>query len=176
MGAPRCAVKASRAVGIAPLPPSWFESAGAATIGRVRLTIEVEGSGPCPALPDDGAALIAFMSFAVSRGFGATHPLLALADRLHDEHHVRLGPLTTFYEGDPEDSEDREKLEMAWQDAAPLRESLDALATALESDEQVALFARRGNAEGLAAQARAASDEVAEAERAGRRVRLVYAL
>jgi hypothetical protein len=142
----------------------------------VRLTIEVEGSGPGEPLPGDGAALIAFMSFAVSRGFGATHPLLALADRLHDEHRVRLGPLTTFYEGDPEDGEDREKLEMAWQDAAPLRESLEAVVAALETDKQAQLFARRGSAEGLVAQARAASAQVAEAERMNRRVRLVYEL
>jgi hypothetical protein len=142
----------------------------------VRLTIEVEGSGPGEPLPGDGAALIAFMSFAVSRGFGATHPLLALADRLHDEHHVRLGPLTTFYEDNPEDGEDREKLEMAWQDAAPLRESLDSVASAIETDEQAALFARRGRAEGLVAQARAASTQLIEAERARRRVRLVYEL
>jgi hypothetical protein len=142
----------------------------------VRLTIEVEGSGPGEPLPGDGAALIAFMSFAVSRGFGATHPLLALADRLHDEHHVRLGPLTTFYEGDPEDGEDREKLEMAWQDAAPLRESLEAVVAALETDEQAQLFARRGSAEGLVAQGRAASAQVARAEGINRRVRLVYEL
>jgi hypothetical protein len=142
----------------------------------VRLTIEVEGSGPGEPLPDDGAALIAFMSFAVSRGFGATHPLLALADRLHDEHHVRFGPLTTFYEGDPEDGEDREKLEMAWQDAGPLRESLEAVVAALETDAQAQLFARRGSAEGLSAQGRAASAQVAEAERMNRRVRLVYEL
>lgn len=142
----------------------------------MRLTIEVEGSGPGEPLPDDGAALIAFMSFAVSRGFGATHPLLALADRLHDEHHVRLGPLTTFYEGHPEDGEDREKLEMAWQEAGPLRESLETLAAALEADEQAQLFARRGSAAGLPVQARAASTQIAEAGRAGRRVRLVYEL
>jgi hypothetical protein len=142
----------------------------------VRLRIEVEGSSPGEPLPGDGAALIAFMSFAISRGFGATHPLLALADRLHDEHHLRLGPLTTFYEGDPEDGEDREKLEMAWQQAGPLRESLDALATAVETDEQAQRFARRGGAEGLPAQARAAGTQVAAAEREGRRVRLVYAL
>jgi hypothetical protein len=142
----------------------------------VRLTIDIEGSGESAGLPDDGAALIAFMSFAVSRGFGATHPLLALADRLHEAHRVRLGPLTTFYERDPEDSEDREKLEMAWQDAGPLRESLEAVVAAIESDEQAALFARRGAVDGLPAQARAAAAALAAAEQTGRRVRLVYTL
>ncbi len=43
--------------------------------------LEVEGVGAMNALPNDGAGLCAFVSFAVSRGFGATHPLIALADR-----------------------------------------------------------------------------------------------
>ena len=65
---------------------------------------------------------------------------------------------------------------MAWQDAGPLGESLEALAAAFETDEQVQLFARRGNAEGLPAQARAANAQVASAGRLGRRVRMVYRL
>ncbi len=73
----------------------------------VQLWLDIEDTASRLELPDGGQALVAFMSFAVSRGFGATHPLIALADRLHDEHRVRLGALTTFYEAEPEDSEDR---------------------------------------------------------------------
>lgn len=115
------------------------------------------------------------MSFAVSRGFGATHPLIALADRLHDEHRVRLGALTTFYEAEPEDSEDREKLEMAWQTPGTLRDDLDGIARAFAADAMCETLARRGNAEGLPAEAaalRALLDDVGESAR----VRLVYAL
>jgi hypothetical protein len=101
----------------------------------VQLFLEIEGGPGSVTLPGGGAALVAFMSFAVSRGFGATHPLIALADRLHDAHHVRLGPLTTFYDAAAEDAEDREKLELAWQPAGPPRESLDALIAAVEGDD-----------------------------------------
>ena len=90
----------------------------------VQLWLEVEGDPGRFELPGGGSELIAFMSFAVSRGFGATHPLIALADRLHDEHKVRMGPLTTFYEAEAEDAEDREKLELALQDPAPLAAEL----------------------------------------------------
>ncbi len=138
--------------------------------------LEVEGVGAADALPNDGAGLCAFVSFAVSRGFGATHPLIALADRLHDQHHVRMGPLTTFYDGEIEDSEDREKLELAWQGASPLGESLDAVVTALASDEQCQTLARRGGAEDLGDEAEALRGQVAMANEAGQRVRMVYAL
>lgn len=142
----------------------------------VRLMLEVEGEGPAPDLPGGGAALIALMSFAVVRGFGAQHPLIALADRLHDTHRVRLGPLTTFYDAQVEDAEDVEKLELAWQDAADLRQSLEGLVTVLETDETGRALARRADAEDLAPQAAALLETVRRAADAGKRVRLVYAL
>ena len=142
----------------------------------MRLRVQVEGSELSLELPGGGAELVALMSFAVSRGFGATHPLIALADRLHEKHHVRWGPLTTFYEGEPEDSEDVEKLEMAWQNPAPLRDELMNLAAAIESDEQAQTLARRGAAEGVPAQARALAEALEPAISRGQRVRLVYDL
>ena len=138
--------------------------------------LEVEGGDAQEGLPNDGAGLCAFCSFAVSRGFGATHPLIALADRLHDQHHVRMGPLTTFYDGEIEDSEDRHKLELAWQDAAGLRESLDALVAALGSDDVARTLARRGGAQELGLEAEALLTQVAAAAEAGQRVRMVYTL
>lgn len=138
--------------------------------------LDVEGGEAQGSLPNDGAGLCAFVSFAVSRGFGATHPLIALADRLHDQHHVRMGPLTTFYDGEVEDSEDREKLELAWQEAAGLGESLSALVAALEGDEQARTLARRGGAEELGIEAGALMQQVLVAQAAGQRVRMVYAL
>lgn len=142
----------------------------------MRLWLEIEGSPEQFELPGDGAALVAFMSFAVSRGFGATHPLIALADRLHDEHGVRMGPLTTFYDGETEDAEDREKLDMAWQDAAPLREQLTKLAAAVMCDPMCQTFARRGGAEELPQQALALAALLERPATTGARVRLVYAL
>ena len=142
----------------------------------MRLTFEIEGEGEQPPLPGDGADLVAFMSFAVSRGFGAQHPLIALADRLHDAHHVRLGPLTTFYERAIEDSEDAEKLELAWQAPAALRESVEGVVRALEEDEQARTFARRAGADGVGTQAGALIGSLRRAEQKGARVRLSYAL
>ena len=142
----------------------------------MRLWLEVEGEPGRASLPGDGADLVAFLSFAVSRGFGAAHPLIALADRLHDEHRVRMGPLTTFYEADAGDEEDVHKLELAWQDPAPLRDELRKVAAAITSDPQAAALAARADAPGLAGQASALADAVESAIDSGRRVRMVYAL
>lgn len=143
----------------------------------MRLTLEVEGDDTsAPGLPGDGAALVAFMSFAVVRGFGAMHPLVSLADYVSGHHHVNLGPLTTFYERTPEDAEDVEKLEMAWQDAAPLRDALAALCDALADDARAHADLARAGALDLPAQARALFDQVEAAAARGRRVRLVYDL
>lgn len=142
----------------------------------VQLWLEVEGVGDRNELPGGGAALIAFMSFAVSRGFGATHPLIALADRLHDEHRVRMGALTTFYEAEAEDAEDREKLELAWQEPAPLLRALQDLVHAFETDPMLGTFARRGNAESIPAEAAALADLLVPLAEDGTRVRLVFAL
>lgn len=141
----------------------------------MQLWLEIEGRLGRSELPGGGSALVAFMSFAVSRGFGATHPLIALADRLHDEHRVRLGALTTFYEAEPEDSEDREKLELAWQRPDALREDLDGIARAFGADPMCETFARRGNAESLPEEAAALRGLLEGVDDAGR-VRLVYAL
>lgn len=129
-----------------------------------------------PQLPGDGASLVAFMSFAVSRGFGATHPFIALADRLHDVYHVPLGPLTTFYEATPEDAEDREKLDLAWQPASDLREAVERLGEALATDGQCAALLRRAGAESLPDEAAAMLPALRRAETAGARVRLSYTL
>ena len=141
----------------------------------MRLTVEVEGEGGAVALPGEGAALVAFMSFAAVRGFGARHPLIALAERAADLG-VRLGPLTTFYERHPDDAEDEANLERAWQDAAPLAESLAALGEALARDERAATFVRRAEAETLAAEAEALRAIAERAGRANRRIRLTYDL
>lgn len=142
----------------------------------MRLTAEIEGEGLLPGLPGDGAALVAFMSFAVSRGFGAQHPLIVLADLLH-ERGVKLGPLTTFYETTAEDQEDEQKLELSWQAAGPLRESLLKMADVLATDDDARTFARRGGVEGsLEDQARALADLLGDVAASGARVRLGYEL
>ena len=87
-----------------------------------------------------------------------------------------MGPLTTFYDGVVEDSEDREKLALAWQDSAGLRDSLSMMVEALASDEQAQTLARRGGAEELRNEVAALLGQVGVAAEAGQRVRLLYAL
>lgn len=142
----------------------------------MRLTVEVDDEGPASPLPGDGEALIAFMSFAVLRGFGAEHPLLALAERLEAEHGVRLGPLTVFYEGSVEDAEDEEKLAMAWQEAGPLAETAAEMATAIAASERCATLVTMAGAQGLGDQARELGLLASRAADRGRRIRLSYAL
>ena len=116
------------------------------------------------------------MSFAVVRGFGAQHPLIALADRLQGQHGVRLGPLTTFYDATVEDSEDLEKLELAWQDAAELDETLSRIAEVLGSDRHAQALVERADARDLRSQVGTLSETVHAAAGAGKRVRLSYVL
>jgi hypothetical protein len=145
-------------------------------LGWVQLWLDIEGTPGRLDIPGGGSALVAFMSFAVSRGFGATHPLIALADRLHDEHGIRFGPLTTFYEAEAEDAEDREKLELAWQEAAPLAAELRKTAAAIRADAMCETLARRGDGASIPDEAEALAALLdAPAARAAR-VRLVYAL
>jgi len=142
----------------------------------MELSVEVEGAESPMCLPEGGEALIGFMSFAVARGFGAEHPFLALADRLETEHGVRLGPLTTFYEGRVDDAEDAEKLDMAWQDAGQLAESLARMSAALGADGRFPELLSMANAEGLPGQAETLRSIAEAAAKEGRRVRLSYAL
>ena len=129
-----------------------------------------------PDLPGGGESLVAFMSFAVMRGFGAQHPLIALADRLHDVHGVRLGPLTTFYGAEPEDAEDRSRLEMVWQPAGELADSLEQLAAALASDSQAQALVHRAEADDLREVAEAMLPTLRAAQQRDARVRLGYLL
>ncbi len=140
----------------------------------MRLVVDFDDGAQVPPLPDDGRDLVAFMSFAVTRGFGASHPLIALAERLQSAHRVPMGPLTTFYGAEVEDAEDREKREMSWQDRAGLLEAVTTMAEALQTDEQSLALLRRAGAEGLAGQAAALRDALSGS--AAARVRLGYEL
>jgi hypothetical protein len=141
----------------------------------MRLVCESEATHRVFVPEGGGEALIAFMSFALSRGFGAAHPLIALADRLHEVHGVRLGPLTNFYDARIEDAEDAEKRELTWQDAEELAETLGALVKAVGLDGQCAALMRRGGAATLACEANALLTHL-RAEPPGARVRLGYEL
>lgn len=142
----------------------------------MRLVVEIEGLGVQPEVAGGGGDLVALMSFALSRGFGAIHPLIALADRLHDFHRVPMGPLTTFYEADAEDAEDVAKFEMAWQDPRPLRDILALIASAIRDDEVTHALVMQAGAETLAEQCEAVNELLERAGAVGARVRLGYHL
>ncbi len=142
----------------------------------MKLHLDIEGHDERPALPGDGADLVALMSFAAMRGFGAQHPLISLAEHLQIDHHVRLGPLTTFYEGHPEDAEDEEKLNLAWQDAASLLEAAETARQALETDARCHEILGHTRTPGLAQQLQALADAIRHAAQAGQHVRMSYEL
>lgn len=140
----------------------------------MRLHIEIEGEQSERSLSTDGAELAAFMSFANLRGFGATHPLIAFADRLAEQHRVSVGPLTIFYGHDPEDAEDREKLEYAWQEPGLLRETLVATLDAARADPICQALLKRADSAHLLDEVEALIPITTDASRAGKRIRLSF--
>jgi hypothetical protein len=142
----------------------------------MRLVLEIQGLGVQPEIAGGGAALVALMSFALARGFGATHPLIALADRLHGVHGIPMGPLTTFYEADIEDAEDVAKFEMAWQDPGPLAQALTSIATAIRNDPETRSLAEQAGAEALPAQCEEVVGLLGRADANRAKVRLGYHL
>lgn len=149
------------------------------TLDAMRLRVEVEDGDvvrELPPLPNGGAALVAFMSFAVVRGLGGQHPLTALAEHLRQDHRAPLGPFEAFYEGRVEDEEDAALLERMWQPAVSLREALAGLLGCLRSGDLGRALAERGAAGGLAAEAEALYAALESPANAGARVRLSYEL
>lgn len=142
----------------------------------MRLVVEIQGLGVQPEIVGGGAGLVALMSFALARGFGATHPLIGLADRLHGVHGVAMGPLTTFYEADIEDAEDVAKFEMAWQDPRRLSEALTLIAAAIRDDAETRSLAEQAGAEALPAQCEEVVGLLGRAKSAHAKVRLGYHL
>lgn len=143
---------------------------------NMQLYVDIEGKGTAPALPGDGAALVALLSFAAMRGFGAEHPLIALSERLQMEHHVAMGPLTTFYAGTVDDEEDARKLDLAWQEAGPLLASVEGAVRAMTEDERCRVLVDMAGTPGLIDELRVLADTVRPAVEGGARVRLSYAL
>ncbi len=141
----------------------------------MRIHLEDDTGGALDNVPGDGADLVAFMSFAVVRGFGAQHPYVTLSERLA-ANGVKIGPLTTFYEHEPEDAEDRAKLELAWQDASDLATAVRAMTALLKSDEQCQALLVRADGDQLPAQAEALLPFLDAAHEKGAKVRLTYDL
>jgi len=105
-----------------------------------RLYFETDAAEACP-VEFGGASdvLVHLLSFAFSTRYGSIHPLSQLSLMLRGERKINMTPLTTFADRDVEVEADADLLERAWQDAAPLAETLRAVTAALASgDERIA--------------------------------------
>src|SRR5688500_7657673 len=89
-----------------------------------------------PDFTSDTSDLVYFLSWAFSTRYGANHELSVASLVLRSEFGIDLLPLLTFADREVEDPADRETLENAWQDAAPLAECCLKVAVALASDEK----------------------------------------
>jgi hypothetical protein len=115
------------------------------------------------------------MSFVVAYDYGSTHELAQLAQVLRRDLGVRLTPLATFYDAEPDDDEDRERLEKAWQDAGPLRETCENVLRAF-AEHGPRLRPMAQSAPRLEDLLRQLASLASAAEQRGARVRLSYRL
>ena len=119
--------------------------------------------------------LVYFLSLAFSTRYGSLHPLSQLALLLRAEHKIDMKPLTTFADRDVEEPADERELRRAWQDAAPLAQTLrevnDALAS---SDERITELT--ADTPDLAARLVELQRIAEQAESVGARVRMTFEL
>jgi hypothetical protein len=101
-----------------------------------RLHVEFAADAPCPvAFEGDPTVVLFFASWAYSVRFGGQHELAKAAMRLQRRHKIELRPLLRYADRDIEDPADRQALERAWQDPAPLAECCRAITAAITSGD-----------------------------------------
>ena len=119
--------------------------------------------------------LVYFLSLAFSTRYGSIHPLSQLAIMLRGEHKINMTPLTTFADRDVEEPLDERELQRAWQDAAPLAETLRQVNEVLASgDDRVATLTEE--TPDIAARLIDLQAIVEQAAAAGARVRMTFEL
>ena len=102
-----------------------------------RIVLDFEPEQPdAPELETDTSDLVYFLSWAFSTRYGANHELSLAALVLRGEFKIDLSPLLTFADRNAEEEADVEALEHAWQDAPPLAECCEQVATALASGDK----------------------------------------
>jgi hypothetical protein len=141
-----------------------------------RLIVDVDAEQACP-IAFSGATdeLVAFLSFGFAARYGAQHPLTSLALLLRGEYKIDLTPLLTFADREVEVEADARELERAWQPAAPLSETIDAVLTAMSSGDERIDELTSGTPE-LLARMRELGAMVRWASQRGARVRLTFEL
>ena len=102
-----------------------------------RLHVEFDADEACPAaFGGEPGVVLGFAAWAYSVRFGGQHELARAALRMQRRHKVDLGPLLRYADRDAEDEADRQALERAWQDAAPLAACCRAAAAAAASGDE----------------------------------------
>ena len=102
-----------------------------------RLYVEFDAAEACPvAFGGDAGVVLGFAAWAYSVRFGGQHELARAALRMQRRHKTDLRPLLRYADRDAEDDADRQALERAWQDAAPLAACCRAAAAAVASDDE----------------------------------------
>ena len=102
-----------------------------------RFFFETDSPESCPIdFAGDADVLAGFLSFAFATRYGAQHPLSALALHLRATYKIDMKPLTFFADHNAVDDADRADLDAAWQDAAPLAETLRRIVEALDSHDE----------------------------------------
>ncbi len=101
-----------------------------------RLILDYDPPQPdAPDFVSETADLVYFLSWAFSARYGANHEMSVASLVLRGEFGIDLQPLLTYADRAVEEPADADALERAWQDAAPLAECCEKVATALGSDE-----------------------------------------
>lgn len=94
------------------------------------------GEPPVEFLGDSGD-IVYFISMAHSERYGADHPLARASSVIKRRLRIPMGPLLNFGDAATDNAAEEELLERLWQDAAGLAECARAVASAIESDEEL---------------------------------------
>ena len=140
-----------------------------------RFYFETDPPSEPPAFGGPADVLVYFLSLAFSTRYGSIHPLSQLAILLRGERKIDMTPLTTFADRDVEEPADERELRRAWQDAAPLAETLRQVNEALASgDERMAALLEE--TPDLPARLLDLERAAEDAEKTGARVRMTFEL
>ena len=101
------------------------------------LIFETTAGDPPVELLGDSSDIVYFISMAHSERYGADHPLAKASSQIKRRLRIPMGPLLNFGDAAPDSAAEEELLERLWQDAAGLSECARAVATAIESDEEL---------------------------------------
>jgi len=128
-----------------------------------------------PSSRDGSAELVYFLSWAYAGRYGASHEMAVAAEHIRHQHAVDLRPLITFADNEAEDGDDRDLLELAWQDPSKLAQCIEGVVRAFRSGDE-ALGEVLEEYPALVGQLEELGSLAARAEQRGARIRVTYEL